>query len=150
MSRAEFVILTNMCMIYDGDKVLVQDKCDDSWGGITFPGGHVENGESFTDAVVREVYEETGLSISSPQLCGIKNWFNEDGSRYVVLFYKTNKFSGNIKSSDEGDIFWTTVDEMKSMKLAEGMDIMLELFLNDDLSEMCFEKDNGEWIAVLK
>lgn len=150
MSRAESVILTNMCMIYDGNKVLVQDKCDDSWGGITFPGGHVENGESFTDAVVREVYEETGLSISSPQLCGIKNWFNEDGSRYVVLFYKTNKFSGNIKSSDEGDIFWTTVDEMKSMKLAEGMDIMLELFLNDDLSEMCFEKDNDEWIAVLK
>ena len=150
MSRTESVILTNMCMIYDDNKVLVQDKCDDSWGGITFPGGHVENGESFTDAVVREVYEEIGLSISSPQLCGIKNWFNEDGSRYVVLFYKTNKFSGNIKSSDEGDIFWTTVDEMKSMKLAEGMDIMLELFLNDDLSEMCFEKDNDEWIAVLK
>ncbi len=150
MSRTESVILTNMCMIYDGDKVLVQDKCDDSWGGVTFPGGHVENGESFTDAVIREIYEETGLTISCPQLCGIKNWFNSDGSRYMVLFYKTDKFSGEIISSDEGEIFWTTIDEMKKMKLADGMDMMLELFINDDLSEMCFEKENDKWIAILK
>ena len=68
----------------------------------------------------------------------------------MVLFYKTDKFSGEIKSSDEGDIFWTTVDEMKKMKLAKGMDMMLELFLNDNLSEMCYTKENGEWTAVLK
>lgn len=150
MSRTESVILTNMCMIYDGDKVLVQDKKDDSWGGVTFPGGHIENGESFTDAVIREIYEETGLTISHPQLCGIKNWINNDGSRYMVIFYKTDKFSGEIKSSDEGEVFWTTVDEMKKMNLAEGMDMMLELFWNDDLSEMCFEKDGESWIALLK
>ena len=150
MSRTESVILTNMCMIYDGDRVLVQDKKDDSWGGITFPGGHVENGESLTDAVIREVYEETGLIVSELQLCGIKNWFNNDGSRYMVIFYKTDKFSGEIKSSEEGEVFWTTVDEMKKMNLAEGMDMMLELFLNDNLSEMCFEKDGDNWIALLK
>ena len=150
MSRTESVILKNLCMIYDGDKVLVQDKKDDSWGGVTFPGGHVENGESFTDAFIREIYEETGLTISHPQLCGIKNWFNNDGSRYMVIFYKTDKFSGEIKSSDEGEVFWTTVDEMKKMNLAEGMDMMLELFWNDDLSEMCFEKDGESWIALLK
>ena len=150
MSRTESIILTNMCMIYDGDRVLVQDKKDDSWGGITFPGGHVENGESLTDAVIREVYEETGLIVSELQLCGIKNWFNNDGSRYMVIFYKTDKFSGEIKSSEEGEVFWTTVDEMKKMNLAEGMDMMLELFLNDNLSEMCFEKDGDNWIALLK
>ena len=150
MSRTESVILTNMCMIYNGDRVLVQDKKDDSWGGITFPGGHVENGESLTDAVIREVYEETGLIVSELQLCGIKNWFNNDGSRYMVIFYKTDKFSGKIKSSEEGEVFWTTVDEMKKMNLAEGMDMMLELFINDNLSEMCFEKDGDNWIALLK
>ena len=64
-----------MCMIYDDDgNVLVQDRRDSDWGGITFPGGHVEKGESFTDEVIREVYEETGLTIETPQICGIKQW----------------------------------------------------------------------------
>lgn len=150
MSRTEIIEFTNMCMIYSGDRVLVQDKLSKSWGGIMFPGGHVENGESFTDAVIREIHEETGLTISNPQLCGIKDWFNDDGSRYVVLLYKTNRFSGEIESSEEGKVFWTTFDEMRSMDLAEGMDKMLEVFLNDDLSEMCYTKENDKWVAVLK
>lgn len=66
--RTETVILTNMCMIYDGDMILVQNKTDPEWGGVTFPGGHVEKGEAFTDAVIREVFEETGLTIRSPRL----------------------------------------------------------------------------------
>ena len=59
MARIEKVTMTNMCMVFDGNKVLVQDKTDDDYSGITFPGGHVEKGESFTDAVIREVFEET-------------------------------------------------------------------------------------------
>ncbi len=66
MARTENVTITNMCMVYKGSKVLVQEKIDDDYAGITFPGGHVEKGESFTDAVIREVYEETGLKIYSP------------------------------------------------------------------------------------
>lgn len=150
MSRTEKTEFTNMCMVYDGDRVLVQDKISKSWGGIMLPGGHVEPYEDFTDAVIREVYEETGLTISSPRLCGIKDWYNDDGSRYVVLLYKTEKFSGELKSSDEGEVFWVTFDEFKTMPIAHGMDKMIEVFLNDDISEMCYHKVNDEWITVLK
>lgn len=72
----------------DGNKVLVQDKIDDDYCGLQFPGGHVEKGESFTDAVIREVFEETGLTISSPELYGIKDWSNDDDSRYMGLSHQ--------------------------------------------------------------
>ena len=150
MSRAEIVTITNMCMIYDGDKVLVQEKTDEDYSGVTFPGGHVEKGESFTDGVIREVFEETGLKVSSPVLCGIKDWSNDDGSRYMVLFYKTDKYEGQISSSDEGKVYWMELDEMKKANLATGMDKMLEVFLNEDISEYFFYKENGKWMETLK
>lgn len=151
MDRSERVILTNMCMIYDNDgNVLVQDRKDPDWGGITFPGGHIEKNESFTDSVIREVCEETGLHISCPQLCGIKQWTHHDGSRYVVLFYKTNRFTGKIISSEEGDVYWAKLSTLKGKNLADGMDKMLRVFLEEDISEYYFYKVNGEWIDELK
>ena len=150
MSRTETVTITNMCMVYDGNRVLVQDRKDPTWPGITFPGGHVEKGESFTDSVIREILEETGLTITSPKLCGIKDWVNDDGLRYIVLLYKANQFSGNLISSDEGEVFWIEIDEMLKFHMAEGMETQLQVFLNDDLSEHFYYKENGQWIEVLK
>ena len=139
MPRTEVVTLTNMCMVYDGDRVLVQNKVDDSYSGVTFPGGHVEKGEAFSDSVIREVFEETGLTVLSPVLCGIKDWYEDDGSRYVVLLYKTDKFTGELSSSDEGEVFWT------DLPLAQDMDDLLKVFRNDGLSEFHYYKDNGVW-----
>ena len=127
MSRSEIVTITNMCMIYDGNRVLVQDRRDPDWPGVTFPGGHVEAGESFTDAVVREVLEETGLKISNPRLCGIKDWTNDDGSRYMVLLYKTDRFEGELKSSSEGEVFWMDLEDFKKADLARDMSDMLRV-----------------------
>lgn len=108
MRTPESVIFTNMCMICDNaGNVLVQDRVDPDWSGVTFPGGHVEKGESFTDAVIREVFEETGLTVSKLQMCGIKDWTRDDGVRYVVLLYKTFTYKGKLQSSDEGEVFWT-------------------------------------------
>lgn len=151
MDRSEKTVLTNMCMIYDDDgNVLVQDRRDSDWGGITFPGGHVEKGESFTDAVIREVYEETGLTIETPQICGIKQWPEDDGSRYIVLFYKTSHFAGELKSSEEGEVYWTKLSRLKDLPLARGMELMLRVFLEGEVGEYYIYEEDGEWKHVLK
>ena len=70
----EEIELMNMCMIEDGesDRVVVQRRIKGNWKGIAFPGGHIEPGESVVDSVIREVKEETGLTVSEVRLCGVK------------------------------------------------------------------------------
>ena len=77
MERIDKVILTNMCMVYDGTKVLVEEKIGKDYKGIIFPGGHIEENEPVVDSVIREIKEETGLTIKNPKLCGVKDWFND-------------------------------------------------------------------------
>ena len=115
MENPEKVILTNMCMIFDGTKLLVQEKVGKGFKGITCPGGHVEPGEPIVDSVIREIKEETGLTIKSPKLCGIKDWFEEDGSRYMVFIFRADNFEGSLTSSEEGCVFWTELSELKKL-----------------------------------
>ena len=150
MEAKEKVVLTNMCMIYDKNgNILVQDKLDRSWGGITFPGGHIESEESFNNSVIREVKEETGLNIKNPRLCGIKHWKISNKSRYIVLFYKTNEFSGNLHSSNEGEVFWIKKEDLNKYKLADGFEDMFKIFDDDNLSEYMSVKENGDWVTKI-
>lgn len=139
--------LTNMCMIYDNKgNILVQDRVSKDWGGVTFPGGHIEKGESFVQSVIREVKEETGLDIKNPQICGVKQWYVKKNVRYLVFFYKTNLFSGTLKSSNEGKVFWIKPDELKNYKLSSDFEEMYKIFIDDNLQEFQWVKENDEWI----
>lgn len=140
MSRKTKVELTNMCLIYDEKKVLVQEKTGTKYeGGPVFPGGHVEEGESLRDSVIREIREETGLVIKNPQPCGFKDWILEDGTRYIVLLYKTDQFEGELKNSREGKVFWLDRNDISSANLIWNMRELLEIFETDQYSEFFFQ-----------
>lgn len=81
-------------MVYDQNgNVLVEKKIlPNGSTGLIFPGGHVEHQESVVGSMIREMYEETGLTISNLEFCGIKEWIEFDGSRYMVFLYKTSSF----------------------------------------------------------
>ena len=97
MSKYEKIELTNMCMIYDNNgNVLVQDKINKSWGGITFPGGHIEKQESFVDSVIREVKEETNLEIGELKLFGAADDIQPD-RHYITLHIIAKKHRGELK-----------------------------------------------------
>jgi len=150
MSREEKAIFTNMCMIYDeSENILVQNRLDPNWPGITFPGGHVEARESFVESVIREVKEETGLLIEKPILCGTKQFMTENNARYVVLFYKTKQFSGNLRSSKEGEVFWINRKELSDYVLANDMEEMVKVFERDEWSEFYYYQENGKWKSKL-
>ena len=142
MSRMEEVELTNMCMICDGKgNVLVQNKINNpNWHGWNFPGGHVERGEYITPSVIREMKEETGLQIENPRLCGIKEFHkSKDGKRYIVFLYITDQYSGELKGSAEGEVFWYPLKELfTSDQLVDGFREMLEVFTRDDVTEVFY------------
>lgn len=146
MGRSESAVFTNMCMIYDNNgNILVINRKNPDWPGVTFPGGHVEKGESFVESVVREVKEETGLDIDNPQLCGSKQFQDKEDNRYVVLFYKTNRFSGQLKSSDEGEVFWIPRSELQNYNLSVDFMDMVKIFESDELSEFYYYKEDDTW-----
>ena len=115
-------------------------KGNAAWHGWSFPGGHVEKGEYVTPSVIREMKEETGLTIENPKLCGIKEFHKTaDGNRYIVFLYVTDRFSGELKSSAEGEVFWYPLSELKrSEKLADGFADMLPVFASDNISEVFY------------
>ena len=146
MSRSEQAIFTNLCMVCDGaGNILVQDRKKPDWPGLCFPGGHVEPGESFVESVIREVREETGLTIENPILCGTKQFQTEDGDRYVVLLYRASRYSGELRSSDEGEVFWIPRDHLSQHQLSIDMEDMVKVFESDTLSEFYYYLENGDW-----
>lgn len=147
MPRTEEVELTNMCMVCDGNgNVLVQNKKPSkgnapTWTGWVFPGGHVEKGEYVTPSVIREVKEETGLTIEQPRLCGIKEFHKKsDGKRYIVFLYVAERFSGELKASDEGETFWYPLEKLSgAQELIGGFEEMLPVFTRNEISEVLWE-----------
>ena len=151
MSRTETSELTVLCLIHDTDRYLLQNRVRDDWKGYTLPGGHVEPGESIVDAVVREMKEETGLTIRAPKLCGIKQFPLKDGDyakgRYLVFLYETSDYEGELVSSNEGTMQWVEKKDLKNVNLVEDFLDLIDVMMNEEYSEFQYTVEDGNWIV---
>ncbi|MEE0111401.1 MAG: 8-oxo-dGTP diphosphatase [Oscillospiraceae bacterium] len=149
MGRRESVELTVLCLIHRGQELLLQNRVKEDWKGYALPGGHVEPGESFVDAVVREMREETGLTVRHPKLCGVKQFPIENG-RYLVLLFETEEFEGTLRSSEEGQMIWIPRSDLAGYDTVDDLEELLDVMLKPELTEFQYTVEDGQWLVTLR
>ena len=128
-------VLSTLCHIIQDDKYLmmhrVKKKNDinkDKWIGV---GGKFEYGESPEECLLREVKEETGLTLTEYKFRGIVTFvYGEDVVEYMHL-YTADKFEGELIDCDEGELVWVPIKEVCNLPIWEGDKIFFKLLEED-------------------
>ncbi len=123
--------LTTLCYIEENDSYLMlhrtvkaNDENHDKWIGV---GGHFEGNESPEECLLREVKEETGLTLNDWSFRGIVTFVSDDHpAEYMHLFTSSN-FTGKLCPCNEGDLEWVKKSEIPLLNLWEGDKIFLRL-----------------------
>ena len=149
MERRENVELTTLCLIQKDDRFLLQDRVKEDWRGFALPGGHVEKGESIVDCVIREVKEETGLTIRNPRLRGVKQFPIENG-RYLVFLFYADQFAGEVVSSREGAMHWIRKEDLPVVDTVNDLDTLIRVILDEGLTEFQYVIEDEKWKVIIK
>lgn len=123
--------LTTLCYIEQDDKYLmlhrVKKQVDvnkDKWIGV---GGHFEKDESPEQCLLREVKEETGLTLLSWKFRGLITFVCEGWNTEYMCLYTADKFQGELKECDEGELVWVPKERLEELNLWEGDKIFFQL-----------------------
>ena len=127
------ILRATLCHIINGDRLLLKEATrgvsKGKWNG---PGGKFEKGETAEQCAIRETFEETGIKMQRPFFHG-KLYFFMDGRRKLSIegfLFSTNKFSGRIKSTEEGPVRWFRINELPLSRMWDDdrywMDLMLK------------------------
>ncbi|MCS7136529.1 MAG: NUDIX hydrolase [Nitrososphaerota archaeon] len=125
------VVAVGALILQDHKILLVKRKNEPGKGRWSIPGGTVELGESLKDAVIREVYEETGLVVEVSELLDIVEVIRKDevGNvifHYVILDYLAKPISGTLRAaSDVSDALWASIEEAMNMEITDSLRAML-------------------------
>ncbi|MFC4411191.1 8-oxo-dGTP diphosphatase [Chungangia koreensis] len=132
-----------VCLIQDGEHVLLLNRQHDHFKGFIPPGGKVDFLESFTEAAIREVKEETGLDVRNLIYKGIYEYVNPvKRDRYIIFNYICKDFSGElIEDSLEGKPVWVHLNEVESLPMQESIRRRFPLFFEDGTFEIFVEWD---------
>lgn len=146
----ETMTLTTLCYIEKDNSYLMlhrikkeNDINKDKWIGI---GGHFESGESPDDCLLREVFEETGLTLTSFRFRGIVTFLSavttddsiDDITDYHMCLYTADGFTGTLKECNEGTLEWVDKDKIIDLNLWEGDLIFFEL-LKENVPFFCLK-----------
>jgi len=123
--------LTSLCYIEKDNCYLmlhrVKKKVDvnkDKWVGV---GGGFEDGESPHECAVREIFEETGLTLHDPTLRGIVTFVSDEWENEQMFLFTGKDFTGELKECDEGELLWIEKDKVCQLNIWEGDKIFLKL-----------------------
>ena len=130
------MILSTLCYIEKDDKYLMlhrtkkkNDINRDKWLGV---GGKIEEGESPEECMIREVKEETGLTLKEYQLRGIVTYVSNKWETEYMYVFTANEFEGNLIECDEGDLEWIEKEKIDTLPTWEGDHIFVDKLQKDD------------------
>lgn len=114
-------------MLYRNKKK--NDMNEGKWIGI---GGKFENGETHLECMLREVYEETGLTPTEYKYRGVVNFISDIYEDEEMHLYTIYNYTGTIKSCDEGELEWIDKKDLYNLTMWEGDKIFLNLISDQD------------------
>lgn len=128
--------MTTLCYIEQDEKFLMlhrnkgkDDPNDGKWIGV---GGHMEKGESPEECLLREVFEETGLSLTKYQFRGLITFISDEAEREEMCLFTANEFEGELHDCEEGELAWVSKEKVPSLPTWEGDAIFLKLLLEEE------------------
>jgi 8-oxo-dGTP diphosphatase len=123
------MILATLCYVKrDGHTLMVyrnkkaNDIHEGKWNGL---GGKFEAGETPEECVIREIFEESGLSILNPKMCGLLMFPNFKENDWYVFVFIATEFSGELTDSPEGNLEWIPDEKILDLKLWESDHIFM-------------------------
>ena len=142
------MLLATLCYIKRDDCTLMvhrnkkpNDIHEGKWNGL---GGKFEAGETPEECVIREVLEESGLSIQSPTYCGLLVFTNFKGNDWYVFVFTASKFTGELIDSPEGRLEWIPDDKLHALNLWKSDHIFFQWIDEGKFFSAKFEYDEDE------